>query len=324
MFSSRWTRTCVSAALIVLVGLPVQLAWAGGYSTPTAGQNPHGGYSDSTSKCKVCHAVHNANASVETSFSPPQALLRTRRGVPRPTTDRFYNGMACAYCHIVDNWSLKRVYGGDLYNYQRNSRYNHDDNHRYFGGTRKNYAGCMSCHSVHGSNLLPGYEVDIVSANPNPDWNDLTVDTLTNFCRDCHEDTSTAFGTWGYRCGQCHLMVGDPGGNDETDDTDQMPPFYTQDRDRTTHVMTSTLTNPDGMQVAWSDTTDCRDCHMGGDHTESNSFPHYTSGAYFLDDEYRPPDSFNATDTDMDRVCLNCHAEGGDGGAYTTGVGRTF
>ena len=319
---ARFLRVCVVAGLFVIAGTAQALG--GGYKTPTAGSSPHGGYSDVTDKCKVCHAVHNANASVETSFSPPQALLRTRRGVPQPTTDRNYNGMACAYCHIVGSWSIKTVYGGSLDNYQRNSRYNHDDNHRYFGGTRKNYAGCMSCHSVHGSNVLAGYETDIVSANPNPDWNTITIDSLTDFCRDCHEDTSTAFGTWGYRCGMCHSSVVVPGGEDPTEMTDQWPPFYNEGRDGTTHIMTTTLTGNYGTQVAWEDSSDCRDCHMGGNHSEGNSFPHYTSGAYFLDDTYTPPDTYNSADTQMDRVCLNCHAEGGDGDAYTTGVGKSF
>jgi len=298
---------------------------AGGYNDPTAGQSPHGGYANSSTKCKVCHAVHNAAASVDATYSPPQALLRTRRGVPLPDTwDRSKNGMACAFCHIAGVWSIKKVYGGLLERYQTNSRYNHDDNHRYFGGTRKNYAGCMSCHSVHGANCLPGYEADIVSGNPNPDWNDLTVNNLNNFCRDCHEDPSTSFGTYGYRCGNCHLAIGDRGGEDPTQDTDQLPPFYHEDRNGMTHVMTTNLSGNYGTQVAWSASDDCRDCHAGGNNTQDNSFPHLTSGAYFLDDAYQPPDTFNSADTQMDRVCLNCHAEGGDGSTYTTGVGKTF
>ncbi len=314
----------LAAAALTLLWASAVPALAGGYDTPTSGQSPHGGYADSSTKCKVCHAVHNAAASAETTFSPPQALLRTRRGVPQPTTERFNNGVACAFCHIVGSWSLKTVYDGRLDRYQSNSRYNHDDNHRYFGGTRKNYAGCMSCHSVHGSNLLPGYEADIVSANPNPDWNAITVSSLTNFCRDCHEDPSTAFGTWGYRCGNCHISVVHRGGTDDVDETDQLPPFYDESRDGVTHVMTATLSGNYGTQVAWSDSTDCRDCHMGGGYTQANSFPHLTSGAYFLDDTYQPPDTFNSADTQMDRVCLNCHAEGGNGSTYTTGVGKTF
>ncbi len=317
----------LSAAILVIAGIVLQTATAlaGGYGTPTAGQSPHGDYADTTSKCKICHAAHNANASIETSFSPPQALLRTTRGVPSGAVYSTKNGMACAYCHIVGSWSIKKVYGGLLSNYQGDSRHNHDDNHRrmvqVWGGVSVNYVGCMSCHSVHGANLLAGYEADIVSNNPNPNWSGAMVDNLTNFCRDCHDDTSFLSGRWGTRCGLCHVGGGVRGGEDTGagwPPVDNYPPFYTQDRDGVTHIMTTTLTGPSGMQVAWTESDQCTSCHGGGNHTENNSFPHYTSGAQFLDDAYTP------ADTGMDRVCLNCHVQGGDGGAYTTGVGRTF
>lgn len=301
-----------------MLALPSQ-ASAGGYSTPTAGQSPHGGYADTTAKCKVCHAVHNASASVETTFAPPQALLRTMRG-GRSSSYTVNNGMACAYCHIVGSWSILKVYGGLLSNYRGDSRYNHDDNHRrmvqVWGNLPTNYSGCMSCHSVHGSNVLTGYEAEILSANPNPGWNTITVNTLTNFCRDCHEDDTTS----GTRCGLCHVLGAVRGGTDTGagwPPVDNVPPFYTQNRDGATHVMTTTLTGPTGMQVAWSPSSECRDCHMGGNHTVSNDFPHFTSGAQFLDDNY-------VSDVGMDRVCLNCHVEGGNGATYTTGVGKTF
>lgn len=323
----------VAACGVSLALLPAGIAYAGGYNTPTAGQSPHGNYADTTNKCKVCHAVHNANASVETTFAPPQALLRTNRGIQPPTwpSDRTKNGAACAYCHIAGVWSIKTVYGGLLSNYQSDSRFNHDDNHRrldiVFPTTRANYSGCMSCHSVHGANLLVNVadgisSNDIVSVNPNPDWNAITVGSLTDFCRDCHDDSAPVFvsGTWGTRCGWCHnasaLIV--RGGNDDTQFTDQLPPFYTQDRDDVSHVMTATLTGVGGSQTAWADTTDCRDCHKGGNGTANNSFPHFTAGAQFLEDGYATPDS------GMDRVCLGCHVQGGYVPGYSTGVGKTF
>jgi len=297
----------------VILGAAATPALGGGYDTPSAGRSPHGSYSDVTDKCKVCHAAHNANASAETSYSPPQVLLRTRRGMPTgQAADVVYNGAACAYCHISASWSIKKIYGGLLSNYRSDSRYNHDDYHRGngFGQITIDYAGCMSCHSVHGANLVPGYEAKIVSADPNPDFDAITVTNLTDFCRDCHEDTTpSSGGKWGYNCYWCHNGFGT---------RDQRPPFYLQSRDGVTHIMTTTLTGNYGTQVAWTDSSDCEDCHMGGNHTINNSFPHYTSGAQFLDDGYNP------AATGMDRVCLNCHAEGGDGGSYTTGVGKTF
>ncbi len=247
--------------------------------------------------------------------STGRASSRTRRGATWIGGDYNKNGFACVYCHITGEWSIKKVYDGLLVNYNTDSRRNHDDAHRYFldlfgPGTGANYAGCMSCHSVHGSRLLPGYEGDIVSANPNPDWDAITCTDLTEFCRDCHEDPTQDpdVGRYGYRCAWCHEGFGT---------SDQRPPYYTESRNGRTHVMTTALTGNYGTQVAWTDSTDCRDCHNGGNQTQSNSFPHYTAGAQFLDDGY-------VYNTGMDKVCLNCHAEGGNGSLYTTGVGKTF
>lgn len=310
---------------------PVAMSWAGGYATPTAGQSPHGNYSDSTDKCKVCHAVHNASEEDTRQATDTEALLRSRRGVPEPTTptpyDNSNNGNACVYCHIVGDWAILKVYDSDLSKYRNDSRYNHDDNHRWFHA-RIQYAGCMGCHSVHGANVLAGYESKIVRDDPGGAL-PAPVTNLTDFCRDCHEDTRAGWQDIGYGCGTCHVEPviergGTHGPDDETPWTNNLPPFYTQDRDGVSHIMTSTLTNPTGMQVAWADSTDCRDCHAGGNHTPSNNFPHYTSGAQFLDDAYQPPDGWTTNNEGLDRVCLNCHVEGGNGDLYTTGVGRTF
>lgn len=303
-------------ALVGMTALAVVMqaraAQAGGYRTPTAGQSPHGNYSDSGSKCKVCHAVHNANTG-----SGEETLLRSSRE------------NACVFCHISGAWSIEKVYGGIVANYTGDSRYNHDSDHAVQVWGPANYAGCPQCHSVHGANVLTGYESKIVSNDPGP-WLPAPVTDLNQFCRDCHEDDNYPGGPYGgeygWRCGACHNdMFFTRGGEDGVDLVDQYPAFATQARDGVSHVMTTTLTNATGAQVAWSYSDDCRDCHAGGNGTVNNSFPHYTSGAYFLDDQYTPPDGPpGGLDTGMDRVCLNCHAEGGDGGSYTTGVGKTF
>ncbi|RJQ54469.1 MAG: hypothetical protein C4521_06460 [Actinobacteria bacterium] len=319
-FGIRMALAAFAAVVAMLVAVSPSLA--GGYNPPTAGQSPHGGYADSTTKCKVCHAVHNASTDATLGASP-QTLLRSSRGVPngfpRETPDSSH---PCVYCHITGEWAINKVYNGILSNFTTDSRMNHDDTHRAQNWGEANYAGCISCHSVHGSNCLPGYENEIVRADPNPN-RAFTVTDLTDFCRDCHEDQTYPGGPYGgqygSRCGFCHnSMFVEPGGTDGSDFTDQYPPFYTEDRNGTTHIMTTTLSGNYGTQVAWSASDDCRDCHSGGNYTAGNSFPHFTAGAQFLDDGY------TTADTQMDRVCLNCHVEGGDGAAYTTGVGKTF
>ncbi len=321
-------RRVVALSIFFLLFTLTAQAAAGGYNTPTAGQSPHGGYADATTKCRVCHAVHNAASVDTTQATGTEALLRSLRGVPEPPLyENHNNGNACVYCHIVGSWAILKVYDGLLSNYREDSRYNHDDNHRWFHA-RIQYAGCMSCHSVHGADCVPGYESKIVSNNPGLAFS-APVTNLTDFCRDCHEDTASGWADVGFHCGNCHVDDGSglpfaKGGTDLVDWTDQMPPFFVQDRNGNSHIMTTTLTGNYGTQVAWADSSDCRDCHMGGNDTTSNNFPHYTSGAYFLDDDFRPIDDYESPDTQMDRVCLNCHVEGGNGDSYSTGVGKTF
>ena len=318
----------VVCVFVCIFPMNASYALAGGYNAPTAGESPHGDYSDVTDKCKVCHAVHNASTEDTRQATGTGTLLRSLRGVPEPPLyGNLNNGNACVYCHIVGDWAIAKVYDGDLAKYRSDSRYNHDDTHRWFHA-RKEYSGCMGCHSVHGANVLAGYETKIVRNDPG-DGVPAPAATLTDFCRDCHEDTRADWQTIGYGCGTCHFDDGSGmpftrGGTDGVDWTDNLPPFYTQDRNGVSHIMTTTLTGNYGTQVAWAGSSDCRDCHSGGNDTAANSFPHYTSGAYFLDDDFQPPDDYTPVDSGLDRVCLNCHAEGGDGGGYTTGVGKTF
>lgn len=100
------------------------------------------------------------------------------------------------------------------------------------------------------------------------------------------------------------------------------PEYWTTARNGVTHVMTATMTNSAGTEIgAWnSNTTTCDDCHAAGKPgTNGDDFPHYTSPAVqFLDDAY------SLQDSGMDRVCLNCHTDSGNPGAYTSGVGKTF
>ncbi|RJQ54467.1 MAG: hypothetical protein C4521_06450 [Actinobacteria bacterium] len=140
-------------------------ARAGAYSTPASGQSPHGNYADATTKCKVCHAVHNAASADDLQGGPAEALLRSQRGQPAPvgSWDIYENGAACTYCHIAGAWSIKKVYGGGLSNYRNDSRYNHDDNHRWFHA-RQEYRGCMTGFALTATRreeaaapILPGW-----------------------------------------------------------------------------------------------------------------------------------------------------------------------
>jgi len=270
--------------LLVLTLAMTSVAFAGGYSEPTTGESPHGNYSDTGSKCKVCHAVHNAT-------SGGQTLLRSTRAD------------ACVYCHVTGGFSIKVPYGTTAANYTSESDWNHDNDHN--GNTSASlYAGCVSCHSVHGANTFGGAS-KILKNNPGKAIA-TAVTTEIDFCRDCHNKAGDNDDSGGCMTGTCH--VSDIGSE-----------YQLTSRNGVTHVMTTTLTGNYGTQVAWLPSDTCRKCHKEGSSTSGDSFPHYTpSAVQFLDDGY------TTQDTDLDQACMNCHTDTGDGDSYTSGVGSSF
>jgi predicted CXXCH cytochrome family protein len=289
----------VFLGLVVVALLAMtSVALAGGYlNSVPGGGSPHGNYSDSGTKCKVCHAVHNASAT-------GAVLLRgTRAG-------------ACVYCHLTNTYGVYRPYGSTLSNYESESAFNHTDGHNAFAG----YSGCVSCHTVHGAYGIGSAAIGgsddstdgdnyILKTNPGGGVSGNATNQI-DFCRDCHNkqgnaDSGECFET-------CHTQDNETDGNISSE-------YFTRDRDGITHVMTSTLTAPSAQQVAWTESAYCKSCHSAGPFfTAGNSFPHYTpSNAQFLPD-------YATENTDLDAVCLQCHVQGGDGDNYTTGVGKTF
>jgi hypothetical protein len=155
-----------------------------GFVDPVAGQNPHGGYSNTTNKCKVCHAVHGAagggekllRTTVRYYNSPKYAgpancsaapdgtsYCHVGYGGPEPDPPPPYPdnspienspSMSCVYCHITGPYAITKVYGGDATNYWMEStaqdlENNHASSHG-MGPDNSGYQGCTSCHSVHG------------------------------------------------------------------------------------------------------------------------------------------------------------------------------
>ena len=267
-----------------------------------ASASPHGGYSDTTGKCKTCHAVHGAAPDGE-------ALLRTTKAD------------ACIYCHLSGTFAIAQPYGSDPASYLNESQNNHASTHQGTG-----YSGCASCHSVHGasiwSNAADGVDRDMIlrtdpgatiGAANNQGALEAPVATLTDFCRDCHDGTALAQPSYraadGTTCsGGCHSA--------------QMLVTNTGSRNGVSHIMTTTLTGTgtdasgNAVKVANAVSTECRSCHKGAaTYADGNSFPHLTSGADFLADSYRATSG-------LDSVCLDCHQW--SSGSTTLGVAKTF
>jgi predicted CXXCH cytochrome family protein len=98
------------------------------WTAPVYTDTPHGGYTTSTTKCAVCHAVHKAPAGGE-------LLLRTTVAE------------ACVYCHIIKDLGVIRIYDGDPDLYYGDNKKNH---------SRDGGAPCSGCHSVHGADVYGG------------------------------------------------------------------------------------------------------------------------------------------------------------------------
>lgn len=176
----------------------------GGYLAPQAGSSPHGGYANTTNKCKVCHAVHGATAGGEKLMrttnvyyndpkymgNVPNAKCRWCHSSdpvigqnifgtpapPYPVNSPLEDNvsMSCVYCHISGSFAIKKVYDGDPDNYwMESTAQDFQNNHASSHGMgqaglapSRVYQGCPSCHSVHGANT---WDPDTSDANPATD-----------------------------------------------------------------------------------------------------------------------------------------------------------
>lgn len=264
-------------------------------SAAMPGQSPHGNYTTSSQKCKVCHSVHNASPTGE-------ALLMST------VSD------ACAYCHVSAKVSTYVVYGGVQGNYSGQDFQN--AHNTGVAGTLQN--GCADCHSVHaaysqmtannlltekilkGDRVFDDFNFNYDELAREPLSTDSYATALTKWCTKCH--MSGTAGNYVYYANSYYLGI----------NTHVMKDFST----------TYALASGETTQVAWSTTAECSSCHTNQYGDGSHAWPHYTAGARFL----VSADPYNAVgqtatpinQTKMDGVCLRCHRD------TTRGVGVTW
>ena len=92
-----------------------------GVSIPTE-DNPHGGYANTTNKCKTCHAVHLAEGNP--SPTPSYVLLRANSASDE-----------CDYCHATGGVSQKIISG--------------ESHEVHLTATKGPAVECSDCHKVH-------------------------------------------------------------------------------------------------------------------------------------------------------------------------------
>lgn len=267
----------------------------GGNPSSETSLSPHGGFSTSTVKCAVCHAVHQANKSGS------EVLLRSSVA------------NACTYCHIDLKGSAETsVYDGVMTNYTVETEYGHQS---YSGGLEG--VKCEQCHQVHAAEQFMTankyLRKKILIGSKTQDLLDSYYDPRIATAPGSGDPKDEALTKW---CTRCHK----PGQEDWK--YSYYSPYYSD----STHVMKAAGayagdgTAATGKTVAWASSEYCRSCHSKGYGT--SRWPHWSPSKRFLvsadSSSAVAQDITGATSTSTDGVCLRCHRDG------TNGVGTSY
>lgn len=251
-----------------------QVAYSAGYQSYTGGSMPHGGYSISSNKCKICHAIHGT----------PEGSLHL---LPNSVTSVDWGG--CEQCHSeASSFAAPTVYSMAAYKGEHRidgSALEIPDSDKnlavigYAPGLEPNdeslakYAPkvsykadgadteplrCLHCHSPHGNNVMGGSK--ILREDPARDGG--VAETLSQFCGDCHNRN------------------------------------YVMRSNGISHP----LREPGAKKIAYSAATACVSCHRAARASEGGQFPHQSIGNSLLKAEYNGKN--------ISSVCLDCHRSG--------------
>lgn len=280
-----------SQALAATPGIPY-VQWSDVATMPGQGTSPHGGYTTTTVKCAVCHAVHNAPAGSE-------LLLPTSVA------------SACDYCHVNSASSYTQVYGSNPDNFALADIPNA---HNYYNGTQPTLF-CTTCHQVHGADykmtanaylstkILIGPKT--YTELPQPNYDPLAKAPLST------DDSATALTKW---CAGCHFNLG--GIYYAESYGIQSDGSVAQSHIMTTATASYTNSPTYSGKVAWQNSTYCSSCHSSEFGT--SEWPHYTQGERFLESgSDAAAVATGSADSSEDGVCLRCHRNGTDGTGLT-------
>jgi hypothetical protein len=309
-----------------------------------AGDSPHSGYSTTTGKCKVCHAVHGAGSvdATGSTLNESEKLLRTTAAD------------ACTFCHLTEAFAVSSPYRGSPMlaadpivffpadQYQGDPTLTPDPIANYAGTEGGSghfsdhqgspYVGCPSCHAVHDFEAMIGTGENMLKSDPAKDVVSLAavdggygsrkaaVTTMTDFCLDCHDGTqwigtdgtsypivsSAEFSAQFPACaGGCHDSVS----STVTADNTQFGVMFHEGNNGRSHRMTEDLTGSDGSTQVANQVTLIPELE-GPAGTSCVTCHKVETGGDFP--HYISVDQdliFGYTSvTEIDGVCLSCHS----------------
>ena len=271
----------LSLVIALVLGIAGSAYATTGSTYLTATGSPHGGYTTSSKKCAVCHAVHHASNTGE-------VLMK----------DSVSN--ACVYCHITSSTGVVQIYNGVATNYNSGDLKNA---HSSSGGVQ-----FVSCHTPHGATSMIANNAylrtkilktsgTVTSAIAVGDANEIAV---SKWCTNCHTYYETSYDK-GMQ--MSHVMTtaktSYPGGSTAAGSYTGKVAWSDSDTCRACHN--------DG-------TTDASASMVAT--VVASSFPHYTTGQRFLTaagNDTNTGAAVSATDSSADGVCLRCHVSTGSG-----------
>ncbi|MBS3909777.1 MAG: hypothetical protein KGZ93_09165 [Actinobacteria bacterium] len=257
----------------------------GGYNYPqqytAKPKGPHGGYADTTNKCKECHAVHLATGSYK--------LTRASS-----------HGETCAFCHGIGGTASVTVIldaegHGLSPSEQAGMIIAPGDTHPAYTKNASSW-GCLECHSVHDNKTvkLAGLSSNkLLKADPNP-----AKSGGYSYYTPVEGETTQTVSQW---CSACH-NANFGASNDGKPVLKGSVSATVFGHASSSHGMTTT---PDGSpRVTLDDGKNngptCYDCHKADGRTGVNEFPHSSGAA---------PSMLKAGSNalQLDNVCVGCH-----------------
>ncbi len=255
-------------------------------------QNPHGGYADTTNKCKTCHAVHLAEG--------PFRLLRGATGAADE----------CEYCHGATGAHSTVSFDpsgadGHTMGWEDGRAPDDSDSSPQLIFNASNPFRCGACHSPHDNNtvVLDGESSShLLKADPDPNEDLYWTGSgdMSKWCSDCHSanyglhtDAKTYDGNsrYGHDCETSSVFD-----YHQSLSPAQVPTYPCTNCHNDTAVLADIAAPEDGTNRGPT----CVMCH------QSSGFPHTQGGSTsraLLKDSM----GSGSPATQLDDVCNDCH-----------------